>query len=109
MRQTVAIDFDGVIHQYSRGWCGGEIYDLPMPGVEHALSMLFQTHDLVIYTVREDLVAVRAWLDGYDLLEFFKEVTNTKPIATLYIDDRALRFTDWETALPEAGRILEIS
>src|SRR3546814_17831472 len=29
---TVALDFDGVIHRYSKGWRGGVIHDPPMPG-----------------------------------------------------------------------------
>lgn len=29
---TISIDFDGVIHQYSKGWQNGEIYDPPIRG-----------------------------------------------------------------------------
>jgi phosphoglycolate phosphatase-like HAD superfamily hydrolase len=37
---TIAIDFDGVIHEYSEGWGDGSIYDPPITGSIEALNNL---------------------------------------------------------------------
>lgn len=49
---TVAVDFDGVIHAYTKGWQNGEIYDPPMPGAFEALDQLMATHPVFIHTSR---------------------------------------------------------
>jgi hypothetical protein len=101
LKQRLAVDFDGVVHAYSRGWCGGEIYDDPSPGTKDALIQLSKRYELVIFTARHDLVAVQRWLVEHRLDHFFADVTNRKPAAVHYIDDRGVRFTDWASALKE--------
>ena len=103
MRKTVAIDFDGVIHRYSKGWQDGVIYDEPMPGAIDALFKLHKHYNLVIFTCREDSAAVSQWLIQQMREQrgcyFDIPVTNVKPIAMIYIDDRGLRFTNWTDVL----------
>lgn len=108
-RKTIAVDFDGVLHGYSRGWQGGVIYDPPKPGAGDALALLHQRFDLVIFTAREEATheQVWAWLHKYNLAAFIKEVTNRKPMAAVYIDDRAIRFTSWDQALRMTRTVLE--
>ncbi len=122
---TVALDFDGVIHGYSRGWQGGKIYDPPMPGAIEAIREIQEVEAVVVHTARTDLVSVAAWLraqgiecvtqDEWDAERpaeehgsaFWNEqervlVTNRKPAARVYLDDRAALFTKeggWEQAL----------
>ena len=102
---TIAIDFDGVIHKYSKGWQDGSIYDEPVDGVAEALCLLSMRFNLVIYTARQDKEAVKRWMDEkvWNGNKTFKptdiEITNHKPPAIAYIDDRAVRFTDWANAL----------
>lgn len=106
-RPTVAVDFDGVIHRYSKGWQDGVIYDPPVDGTFVALNVLATRHKVVIYTVRDDLNAVWEWLKKYGLHIVVSEVTNLKPIAHLYIDDRAYRFEgDWTKALADVEPLL---
>lgn len=102
---TVAIDFDGVIHKYSKGWQDGSIYDEPVEGVAEALYLLSLRFNLVIYTARQDKEAVKQWINervwnGNKALKPIDiEITNYKPPAIAYIDDRAIRFTDWSNTL----------
>lgn len=61
---TLAIDFDGVIHTYSKGWQDGTIYDPPMPGALNGLRTLMQEHAVFIFTAREP-EQVMPWLELY--------------------------------------------
>lgn len=58
---TVAIDFDGVIHLYSRGWFDGTIYDPPVPGMIEALDEIMADHPVFIHTTRS-AVEVAEWM-----------------------------------------------
>lgn len=58
---TVAIDFDGVIHAYSKGWQDGTIYDDPMPGAFDALAELQARYAVFVHTSR-DAGQVAEWL-----------------------------------------------
>ena len=98
MQKTIAIDFDGVIHKYSKGWKDGACYDDPMEGSLEALNRLKRKgYNIVIFTAREDIGAVQWWFE--DHAGWVPEVTNRKPIAIAYIDDRGIRFTNWKDIL----------
>lgn len=49
---------------------------------------------VVVLTAREELEPVREWLKKNNFPEV--EVTNIKPPAIAYIDDRSIRFTNWK-------------
>lgn len=111
---TVAVDFDGVIHAYSRGWQDGSIYDEPLPGAFEALGTLHdQGYAVFIHTTR-DPASVADWISDRSRLrttnadpgEFWNDttqilVTNRKLPAVAYIDDRAIRFESWPQALAD--------
>lgn len=104
--KTVAIDFDGVIHKYSKGWQNGEIYDEPIKGAFEAIMKLYKTGwTIAIFTARENLTPVEKWFwKQYDKAFPNSEhipitITNKKPPATWYIDDRAIAFTNWADTL----------
>jgi len=96
--RTVAIDFDGVIHAYSQGWFDGSIYDRMMPGCQAALWKLHKRgFNLVVFTARKERRAIAAWIRKNMPLnqQVPFTVTDRKPRANWYIDDRAVRFTTW--------------
>lgn len=116
MKKTIAVDFDGVIHKYSKGWQGGEIYDEPIEGVKEALGKLVEKNfKVVILTTRlnPDILKsdanVRAkrfqivqWLRKYGMEEgkHYHELTGCKPAAIVYLDDRGIRFEgNWKSIL----------
>jgi len=39
------------------------------------------------------------WLEAHDMSQYVSEVTAEKPRAVCYIDDKAIRFLDWESTL----------
>lgn len=106
MNKTIAIDFDGVLHRYSNGWQGGTIYDPPMEGAVDAWFKLMDAgFDLCVFTTREDTSAVAAWMHKHFDFEkrighmYEPSITNQKPLAIAYIDDRGIRFTNWSDIL----------
>jgi hypothetical protein len=101
--KTIAIDFDGVIHKYSKGWQDGTIYDEPMEGSLDAIKQLAVNNKLIIFSTRAkgdgNLAEMKHWLDKHGFLPFISEITHEKAIASIYIDDRGLRFNDWSNTM----------
>lgn len=61
MPRTVGVDFDGVIHAYSKGWHDGTIYDDLKPGALDGLRAMQRDYAVFVHTSRLD-VAVAGWL-----------------------------------------------
>lgn len=70
--QTVAVDFDGVLHAYSEGWRDGSIYDPPVPGSVEALTDLTRRVAVFVHTTR-DPMRTAAWLMHHYPLAFVVE------------------------------------
>lgn len=94
MQKALCIDFDGVLHRYSKGWLGHDaIYDEPVEGAVQACWDLADAGwKLYVLTSRQHLEPVGKWLAAYDFPPMM--LTRIKPIAVAYIDDRAVRFED---------------
>jgi len=124
MTKTIAVDFDGVLHAYSRGWHNGSIYDEPLPGAIDAVRELMTQCAVDVHTTR-DAGPVVAWLTGLGLDalgeaearangwagEFWTDqswllVTSRKLPAVAYLDDRAVRFHAWPRALDDLRLVL---
>lgn len=112
MRQvaTIAVDFDGVLHAYSKGWHDGTAYDVPLPGAIEGLKALMEDYAVFIFSTRP-WTDIDLWLSKHvpeikcrnvSLTEkFWNEkgvlgITDRKLPAMVYIDDRAFQFKDWE-------------
>jgi histidinol phosphatase-like enzyme len=109
---NIGIDFDGVIHKNSKGYYDGTIYDDPIPGSLEALKIISQKYDIIIFTAKakKDRGTVNGktgtemvwdWLKKYNVDMYIKEVTSEKPRAVAYIDDKAIRFNNWDDVLEE--------
>lgn len=106
--KAVAIDFDGVLNTYSSGWKGPAYTDDPVPGAASAITRLWEDgFRIIIYSTRantpEGVQAIRDFIDNKLGLDGSRvEITDRKPIAESYIDDRAIRFSgDWPKTLRE--------
>lgn len=96
-RYTVAVDFDGVLHSYTTPLDeAGDRFDPPVPGAIEWLNEIAKRFDVVVLTTRggdsDFAVRVGLWLadHGYEGPPLC--VTDRKPPALIYIDDRAWRF-----------------
>lgn len=121
MKQTLAIDFDGVIHDRPKSERGiSQVTGDPVPGAMHFLASVVVPFHVVIFSSRfrdwEGLEVVKEWMllhmEEYvnDRSERGKKVAyitdimdkinydNQKPLAHVIIDDRAMTFTGaWPT------------
>ena len=99
-KKTLCVDFDGVVHLYESPWAGIHVVsDKPHPNAWDALAQYVEHFNVCIYSARSSepagIEAMKAWFvehgcpaEVYTKLEF----SSTKPIAFVYLDDRAWRF-----------------
>lgn len=99
--KTVAVDLDGTLTAYKGEYRPGYI-DPPLPGAKEFLEALrLAGYRIAIYSTR---VApdIRRWLHEHNLYQFVDEITQGKPLAVAYIDERAIQFRgDFEAVLNE--------
>ena len=101
-KRTIAIDFDGVIHRYSKGFKGKDnAYDPPNENITEALDYFkSRGYRLVVFSTRPKEV-IADWLTNYDLADYFEDITDIKIPAKIYIDDRGYKFENWNKTLEE--------
>lgn len=123
-RPTIAIDFDGVIHDYTEGWKDGEIYGKPVDGAFSGIVSLIEAgFGVYIHSARDPNQIIEWFIDmhppfhsalirdsdkfwdpdtdiwvGNPVLPYIVGISNRKLPALVYLDDRAIRFTNWDEA-----------
>lgn len=98
-KKILAIDYDGVLHRYSKGYSDGTTYDEPMEGATEALRTLrARGYEVVIHSARPTQ-QIFDWLVKWMPEHSDLQITNIKPKAIAYIDDRAIRFVHWRDVL----------
>ena len=114
---NIAIDFDGVIHNFDKGWRNGTCYGDPLPGSLEAIRALSEKYNIIIFTAKaksnRPLVngktgteLVKEWLEKYNVMQYVQDITSEKPRAKIYIDDNGYRFSSWGKTLNDLKEIL---
>ena len=89
----LAIDFDGVIHDHKHP-VEGKKMGLPMDGAVQGLKKLKVFGHMVIIHSCKDKQTIEEWMKFYGI-PYYDSITNIKPIADVYLDDKAIRFENW--------------
>jgi hypothetical protein len=106
----IAIDFDGVIHTFDKGFFDGTCYGDPIEGSIESIKELSKKYKIVIFTAKakpdRPLVngktgteLVEEWLEKHGIRDCVSYITSEKPRAFLYIDDNGYRFENWKDTL----------
>ena len=117
---TAAIDFDGVIVDYSDGWKGVGKFGAVLPGAKDALQKLKKEGwCIIIFTCRSEVALIADFLkrEGipFDQINKNENLPGTVPgyghakvIADVYLDDRAIFFNgDWSKATSSIKRFMK--
>jgi FMN phosphatase YigB (HAD superfamily) len=115
---NISIDFDGVIHDFSKGWHDGTCYGDPLPGAINAIKKLSKNYNVIIFTAKakpsRPLVngktgteLVSEWLEKHGILECVDEITCEKPRSQIYIDDKGYHFENWNDTMEHLERKYE--
>ena len=100
-KQTVAVDLDGVLAKY-KAWDGVENIGNPIPGAQQFMQDLCKEYYVIVFTTRcsatfnpgytsKQLIGhVVAWLLKHDIPHDSVYAGQGKPLATAYVDDRAV-------------------
>jgi hypothetical protein len=100
--KTIMIDLDGVICTEERTF--ERPLAEPLAGAREALAQLRAAgHTVIIYTARNwpEYRVTKKWLDDHGFA--YDGLHMGKPVADVWIDDRAIRFTNWTEALGQLG------
>ena len=110
-KSIIAIDFDGVIHNSSKGFHDGTIYGDPIKGsIESIEHLREQGYEIVIYSCKANpdrpliegkcgVELIWDWLQKHGVKQCISDVVWGKPWALIYIDDKGYRFKNWKDTI----------
>ena len=92
----IAVDFDGVIHDHKNP-VEGKRMGLPIEGALPGLKSLKARGDtVIIHSCRGgNPQLIEEWMN-YHGIPYYDSITNIKPTADVYLDDKAIRFENWK-------------
>lgn len=108
--KTICIDIDGTICRYEE-WQGPDHFGTVLPGAKEAIYRLHEDGwYIIIFSTRSNLESIHKFLIRNDI--YFDAINHNphqpdnalggKPIADVYLDDRAVTFRgDWDVAYEE--------
>jgi Inorganic Pyrophosphatase len=102
--ETVAVDFDGVLAAKQTPFVKGEMGEPLQKGFALVRALKRAGYRVVILTARQETPQVKTWLAKQGLR--VDDVTNVKPPAIAYIDDRAVEWDD-ETNLKNVMHMIK--
>ena len=89
-KKTILIDLDGVLNTYTGGF--DKDYIPPIKdGAKEFIEKISENFELKLFTTRNKILASK-WLVENEIDNYFEDITNTKDLAWLYIDDRCVNF-----------------
>ena len=99
-KKTICIDFDGVLHDYSKGYQGEDVFGQMITGADIGTSTLRKKGwTIIIFTTRKKTEALEDWLKenniSYDYINENPNQpadTSDKICADVYLDDRGITF-----------------
>lgn len=63
-QKTICIDFDGVIHAYSKGWQGEDVFGQIIPNADTGTATLKKNGwTIIIFTTRKKTEKLEKWLE----------------------------------------------
>lgn len=107
-KKTICIDFDGVIHDYSKGWQGEDVFGQMIANADTGTSVLKKKGwTIIIFTTRKKTEKLEKWLKdnniSYDHINENPEQpeqSSGKVVADVYLDDRGVCFRGrWDSWL----------
>ena len=96
--KTVALDFDGVIHNYKEPKPGRKMGP-PIPGTKDALELLKSAGYTIIIHSCNRAQAIKDFMSYYQLPYDSIWEGQGKPVADAYLDDKAIKFVHWDQVL----------
>ena len=89
-KRIILIDLDGVLNIYTGNFNKDYIPEIKT-GAKELVEKLSKDFEIKLFTIRNKILASK-WLIENGLDEYISDITNTKEMCWLYIDDRCVRF-----------------